>query len=236
MLKNNQEYYDEFATWYERERHQGYHAMIDDLELGLIEPHLEGAHVLEVGCGTGLLLQRAAARAASAVGVDLSEGMLDKARQRGLEVVQGDATSLPFEDERFDLVYSFKVLAHVQDIEAALREITRVTKPGGRMVLEFYNPWSLRYLAKRLGGPGKISQGTRESAVFTRWDSAADLGRLLPPQVQVVDYAGVRVLTPAAFVHRLPVVAPALRRLEFAARDSPLKYFGGFLVVIARKD
>ena len=58
----------------------------------------------------------------------------------------------------------------------------------------------------------------------------------MPENVQVLDYAGVRVLTPAAIAHKVPVVAPILRKLEFAARDSTLKYFGGFLVVIARKD
>lgn len=236
MLKNNRDYYDEFAGWYEKERHQGYHAMIDDLEVGLIEPYLDGATVLEVGCGTGLLQQRAAARADRAVGIDISAGMLSKAQERGLEVVQADATALPFADESFDLVYSFKVLAHVKDIQRALHEIARVTRRGGHMVLEFYNPWSLRYAAKRMAGPGKISKATNEGAVYTRWDSALDLSRRMPENVQVLDYAGVRVLTPAAIAHKVPVVAPILRKLEFAARDSTLKYFGGFLVVIARKD
>lgn len=153
-----------------------------------------------------------------------------------MEVVQADATALPFADESFDLVYSFKVLAHVKDIQRALHEIARVTRRGGHMVLEFYNPWSLRYAAKRMAGPGKISQATNEGAVYTRWDSALDLSRRMPENVQVLDYAGVRVLTPAAIAHKVPVVAPILRKLEFAARDSTLKYFGGFLVVIARKD
>lgn len=236
MQKSNRDYYDEFAGWYEKERHHGYHAMIDDLEMGLIDPYLDNARVLEVGCGTGLLLQRAAQRAQHAVGIDISPGMLQLAVDRGLDAVQADATALPFEDESFDLVYSFKVLAHVQDIQKALEEISRVTRRGGHMVLEFYNPWSVRYLAKRLGGPQKISRKTNEGAVYTRWDNALDLERRLPQNVRVVDFAGVRVFTPAAVVHKVPVVGSVLRKMEFAARDSALKYFGGFLVVIARKD
>lgn len=236
MQKDNQTYYDEFANWYENERHHGYHAMIDDLEMELIEPYLDGARVLEVGCGTGLLLQRAAQRASHAAGIDISPGMLQLAQKRGLDVVQADATALPFADDSFDLVYSFKVLAHVQDIQKALEEIARVTAPGGHMVLEFYNPWSIRYMAKRLAGPKRISAKTKESAVYTRWDHPLDLSRRLPADVEIVDYAGVRVLTPAAVVHKVPVLGAVLRRLEFAARDNDaLKYFGGFLVVTAQK-
>lgn len=236
MQKSNRDYYDEFANWYEKERHFGYHAMIDDLEMGTIEPYLDNARVLEVGCGTGLLLHRAAQRAEHAVGIDISAGMLQKAVERGLDAVQADATALPFDDNTFDLVYSFKVLAHVQDIQKALEEISRVTRRGGHMILEFYNPWSVRYLAKRLGGPQKISNATKESAVYTRWDNALDLERRMPENVRVVDYAGVRVFTPAAMAHKVPVLGGVLRKMEFAARDSMLKYFGGFLVVIAQKD
>lgn len=235
-MLNNRAYYDEFASWYEKERHEGYHAMIDDLEVSLLEPHLHAeAQVLEVGCGTGLLLDRVAPKVARAVGVDISAGMLQKAVERGLEVAQADAAALPFEDASFDLVYSFKVLAHVEQIDAALREAARVTRPGGHLVLEFYNPWSIRYAAKRLGGPGKISAQTNESAVYTRWDSPMDLARRLPGGLQLLDFAGVRVFTPAAMVHRVPLVGRAMRRLEWAGLHGALRYFGGFLVVIARR-
>jgi ubiquinone/menaquinone biosynthesis C-methylase UbiE len=235
MFKDNRAYYDEFSDWYERERHDGYHAMLDDLEAGLLEPYLRGAHVLEVGCGTGLVIDRIRSRAERVVGVDISPGMLASARKRGFDVVCGDATRLPFADESFDLVYSYKVLAHVQDIERALREMSRVTRRGGHLVLEFYNPLSLRYLSKRLAGPGKISAATDEAAVYTRWDHAVDISRRLPEDVEVVDYSGVRVLTPAARAHRVPVLGSILRVAERAALHSPLRYFGGFLVVTARK-
>ncbi len=52
-------------------------------------------------------------------GVDLSPGMLHKAQARGLDVVLGSATALPFEDNQFDVTCSFKVLAHVPVIELA---------------------------------------------------------------------------------------------------------------------
>jgi ubiquinone/menaquinone biosynthesis C-methylase UbiE len=150
---DNQAYYDDFSDWYERERGREYHRMLDDLELRVCAPLAVGRQVLEVGCGTGLILSRLAQHADNAWGVDLSPGMVRIAKERGLKVVLGSVTDLPFADASFDLVCSFKVLAHVPNIGRALAEIARVTKPGGQMILEFYNPFSLRYLAKRLAGP-----------------------------------------------------------------------------------
>lgn len=236
MKKANRDYYDEFANWYERGRDRGYHAMIDDLEVDLLDDYVEGKDVLEVGCGTGLILDRVARKADSAFGIDISAGMLHKAEARGLDVAQADVTALPFANESFDVVYSFKVLAHVKDIDRALQEMARVTRRGGLLILEFYNPYSLRYLAKRAAGPGKISKKTDESAIYTRWDDAMDLTRRMPENLQVRDFAGIRIFTPAAVVHKIPLVNRALRKLEFVSRDSLLKYFGGFLVVIAQKE
>jgi ubiquinone/menaquinone biosynthesis C-methylase UbiE len=233
--RDNRSYYDEFAAWYEKERHHGYHRLIDDLQVDLLSPAVAGSDVLEVGCGTGLLLERVAPVARSARGIDLSPGMLQQARERGLDVVEGCATDLPFEDETFDVVYSFKVLAHVEDIRSAVRECCRVTRPGGALFLEFYNPHSLRYLARTLGGAKRISESTRESAVFTRWDEPARIVEYLPAGVALDGWAGVRIFTPAAVFHRVPLVATALRSLEFVGRDTPLGRFGGFLVARARK-
>jgi len=228
-------YYDDFSRSYEQERGHGYHQMIDDLELQVTVPFARGARVLELGCGTGLILARVAEVADEAVGIDLSEGMAQHARERGLDVHIGSVCQLPFEDDEFDLTYSFKVLAHVPDIDAALREAARVTKPGGHLLLEFYNPWSLRYLAKRVAGPQPIGDDRTEADITTRWDSPRAIQKLLPTNVELVDFYGVRVLTPFAWAHRIPRVGPVLTRAERIAARSPLRYFGGFLVAVLRK-
>src|SRR6185436_6683525 len=100
---DNRAYYDGFAGWYERERHLPYHRMLDDLEVGLVERYGRGKHVLEVGCGTGLILDRVRGFARSAAGIDLSGGMLAKAVGRGLAVAQASATALPFADASVDV-------------------------------------------------------------------------------------------------------------------------------------
>jgi ubiquinone/menaquinone biosynthesis C-methylase UbiE len=228
-------YYDDFSTGYERERHRGYHALLDELELGAVEPLVRGRDVLEVGCGTGLILEKLAAIAKRAEGVDLSPGMLALAKERDLVVREGSATELPFADESFDVAVSFKVLAHVPEIEKALSEMARVCRPGGHVIAELYNPWSLRYLAKRIAGPQPISDGRTEADVYTRWDNPRRLKELLPPSVDLVSVHGVRVFTPAAFVHRMPVIGQLFATAERLAVSSPLRWFGGFLVAVAKK-
>lgn len=228
-------YYDDFSDSYERGRDNSYHRMIDDLEVQIATPYARGARVLELGCGTGLILARIAEVAKEAVGVDLSEKMAAHATKRGIDVRVGSVCDLPFESERFDLTCSFKVLAHVPDIHAALREAARVTRPGGHLLLEFYNPWSLRFLAKKVAGPRSIGGGRTEAEIPTRWDSPRSIRKLLPSGLELVEHYGVRVLTPFAAVHRFPWLSRRLVQAEVAAARSPLRYFGGFLITALRK-
>ena len=232
-------YYDEFSKIYERHRRpndaSGYHALVDDLEVELCARYGTGREVLECGCGTGLILQRLAEFASRAVGIDLSPGMLDHARERGLEVKEGSVTALPFDDASFDLTCSFKVLAHVPDIGKALSEMARVTRPGGVIIAEFYNPLSFRGLAKRLGPAGKVGDHTRESAVYTRFDAPWVLQRILPPNTRIEAARGIRIVTPAAFVMQVPGLSGILRRAERFLCDSPAAVLAGFYVAVIRK-
>ncbi len=232
-------YYDEFSHRYDAERRphrpDGYHALVDDLEVELLERYARGGDVLECGVGTGLLLERVARVARSARGIDLSPGMLSKARERGLEVSEASVTAIPFEDARFDVTYAFKVLAHVREIERALAEMARVTRAGGVVIAEFYNPLSLRGLVKRFGPAGRISAVTRESSVYTRFDAPWAVRRLLPPSLSVETARGVRIVTPAAGIMRVPGLRDLVRRLERGLADTPAAYLGGFYVAVLRK-
>jgi len=232
-------YYDEFSKIYERHRRPndatGYHALVDDLEVELCARYATSREILECGCGTGLILQRLAEFADRAVGIDLSPGMLDHARERGLEVKEGSVTELPFDDASFDVTCSFKVLAHVPDIGKALSEMARVTRPGGVMIAEFYNPLSFRGLAKRFGPAGKVGERTRESAVYTRFDAPWVLQRILPPNTRIEAARGIRIVTPAAAVMHVPGLSGILRRAERFLCDSPAAVLGGFYVTVIRK-
>jgi ubiquinone/menaquinone biosynthesis C-methylase UbiE len=233
---DNRAYYDDFASWYERERGRCYHQMLDDLEVELVERHAGGGDLLEVGCGTGLILSRVAGAGRNAVGVDLSGGMLAAARGRGLTVVQSSATALPFADESFDCTFSFKVLAHVEDIELALAEMARVTRPGGAVLAEFYNTRSLRYLVKLLKPPTAISESTDDEAVFTRYDNPTSIASYLPPTVELAGWRGVRIVTPVARVHEVPGIGQLVRWVERSLADAPVaSTLGGFLIAVLRR-
>jgi SAM-dependent methyltransferase len=91
--------------------------------------------ILDVGCGTGanlLLLSKYG----DAEGVDVSEDALAFCRARGLENVKlGAGEDLPYEDGTFDLVTAFDVVEHMDDDVAGLKEMRRVLRPGGRVLL-----------------------------------------------------------------------------------------------------
>ena len=98
--------------------------------------------VLDVACGAGVVTCAFAAAARTAVGLDLVEAMLERARTRAaalglgnVEFVAGDADALPFEDGTFDVVVSRFALHHLERPRAAVAEMARVCAPGGRVVV-----------------------------------------------------------------------------------------------------
>lgn len=231
----NRAYYDLFSEGYEAHRGTndpgGYHELLDHLEAEFVEQFGRGLDVLEVGCGTGLILSRIANFARSARGVDLSPGMLEKARARGLDVLEASATDLPFPDRSFDVTCSFKVLAHVPAISQALSEMARVTRPGGTIIAEFYNPHSLRGLLKRAAPPRAVAGNAHEGNVFTRFDTPAEARKMAPAGCRVRATRGVRIVTPTALAMRLPVLRQALWYAETRLCDTRLSAFAGFYIV-----
>lgn len=102
-----------------------------------------GQKVLDIAAGTGTSSEPFADAGVQVVAADLSEGMLAVGRRRrpDIEFVQADVTNLPFADEEFDAVTMSYGLRNVADYPRALRELYRVTKPGGRIVInEFSTP------------------------------------------------------------------------------------------------
>jgi len=134
--------------------------------------------VLEVGVGTGLSLPEYKEHL-EVVGIDLSPEMLEKARERvateGLEHVTGlhemDAGDLKFPDAAFDTVVAMYVMTVVPEPEAVMRELARVTKPGGQVML-------VNHFSQREGVRGWVERRMAPFADKIGWRSVFDLTRV----------------------------------------------------------
>jgi ubiquinone/menaquinone biosynthesis C-methylase UbiE len=106
---------------------------------------LDGRKVLEIGCGRGVgvevILQRFGAAHVTAIDLDprmieLATRRLSAVDQGSLELAVGEATAIPAKDSSFDAVFDFGILHHVPDWQKAVREVSRVLKPGGLFFFE----------------------------------------------------------------------------------------------------
>ena len=99
----------------------------------LIEKYAGGGTVLDAGCGMGELLLRVPS--ITRHGVDFATGYVAIACDRGIEAVEADLEDLPYPDGMFDVVAAVDVLEHVIDLNAVLREVLRVLRPEGVLVV-----------------------------------------------------------------------------------------------------
>ncbi|WP_141580839.1 class I SAM-dependent methyltransferase [Actinomadura sp. WMMA1423] len=182
--------------------------------------------VLDIGCGTGQLTLLAARRAAQAVGVDISEPMVTRARAdaagQGIANArfdQADAEAHPFEEGRFDVVVSRGGVMFFSDPVAAFANIARALRPGGRMV----------FIVPQAGGPdSEYARATAALAPLMRRPSPAarGMGSLSDPARirQVLGQAGL------TDVDTRPVHAPmdygrdARDAADFILGQGPVRY------------
>jgi SAM-dependent methyltransferase len=112
-----------------------YEEVVTPLLLDVLQPQPE-ARYLDVGCGEGRVMRTVASRGASAVGLDLSQELVERA---GSGVV-ADLVAMPLRDGSFDGVYAVLTLEHVENHGTFFSEAARVTKPGGVLALVINHP------------------------------------------------------------------------------------------------
>jgi len=136
-----QSHYDDIADVYDqrydhRERGRMYYDHIAGAVLGKIHPK---GHLLDIGCGTGLFLDRylREGKDRTATGIDISPGMIRKAQERFpmLPYVVGNAEFLPFAPDTFDSISSLLAFSYLQNPGQTLSDCYRVLVPGGRLAV-----------------------------------------------------------------------------------------------------
>jgi demethylmenaquinone methyltransferase/2-methoxy-6-polyprenyl-1,4-benzoquinol methylase len=161
--------------------------------LNAVDP-VAGEVVLDLAAGTGTSSQPFRDRGATVVPCDFSVGMLQvgKLAKPHLPFVAGDGTKLPFADNTFDAVTISFGLRNIVDPDAGLRELLRVTKPGGRIVVcEFSSPtWTpfrtvyIEYLMKALPAVARAVSSAPDAYVYLAesiraWPDQAGLAKRL---------------------------------------------------------
>lgn len=237
-----------------RERHTRALAWIDSLSLPA------GSRVLEIGGGAGLMTVALAQRGFQVEAVDVSAEMVTltqrNARTAGCDALVraqvGDACALPFADDTFDLVVALGVVSWLAQPEQGVREMARVARPGGHVLVTAFNALQLPSLldparhplvrpAKRRVRQLLEARGVQQPAASATYHRPGAFDRL-------VRAAGLRTVRRATVgfgpftVLGKPVLPDTLairlhRRLQHAAdRGVPLLHAGGmFYLVLARK-
>jgi len=179
---------------------------------------------LDVGCGTGVLAERLAGAGYQMVGVDPSAGMLEilESRTPLVRPVHASGTSLPFDDDSFDLVLTVAVMHHIadpEDVRQTLAEMIRVVKPSGRVLVWDHNPRN-PYWGTLMA---RVPQDTGEERLIPEAEIVTGLRAaggqiLLTTQLGAVpDFTPPRAIRRAAAIERAVEGTPGVRR--FAAHN-----------------
>ena len=178
--------------------------------------------VLEVGCGTGVILRDLiplVGRGGRVAGIDPSRAVLAAARRycrgTGVNLRHGDGAKLPFTDDGFDVTLAVTVLLHVADPLAVVREMARVTRPGGRVAVQDQDFWTLA-----LAHPDRQLSDRILDGVVNRMYEEPYSGRRLPATLRAAGLEQVRLRTEVYQETRLTPYTQAFlgRRAENAVR------------------
>jgi SAM-dependent methyltransferase len=194
-LRAEKAFFDDLAVHgeYDVFREDGYRRIIERFDA--LCPQLNDEQLLEIGCGTGAVTKRIKAGRASIIGVDVSTVSLNRARDlTGRPMIAADASSLPFDNDKFDTVLLSGVLHHMPDMKSAIKECCRVLKKGGRFFAfdpNGRNPFI--WLYRSPNSPFSSSAGRTVNERIVSADEIRDL--LQKAGFEEIDVAGISGIT-----------------------------------------
>jgi ubiquinone/menaquinone biosynthesis C-methylase UbiE len=221
-----------------------------DRRLDMIRQHvpLEGARVLDVGCGIGAYVEKLCTLNADAFGVDVDAEKLDEARrEKNLQSLAVSVSeTLPFPDDAFDAVLLHEAIEHVADDRQTIREAQRVVKRGGSVIVFAPNRlypfethgayFGKHYVFGNVPLIGYLSDSLRSKfAPHVRAYRARDIRTLF------ADLDGQAVVHTQIYpgydkiARRLPVLARIFRRVTYFLEATPLRALGLSHFVVWRK-
>lgn len=207
---------------------------------------LPNQRVLDVGCGVGMYTAAFRRETPHVFGIEIERERALEAKARTAGVTEAAGEHLPFPDAAFDVVFSHEVLEHVTDDRACAKEMVRVARPGGRLVVFVPNR---RYFFETHGvfWRGEYHFG---NIPLVNW-LPTPLRNRLAPHVRAYTAGSLRCLftgLPVRIIHqtqifpgydnivaRAPALGRALRGVTYALERTPLRIFGLSHLLVAER-
>jgi ubiquinone/menaquinone biosynthesis C-methylase UbiE len=137
-----EEFWDkEFDIWAKKQEDWGHYS--DVIKFNDILKDVNGKHILDIGCGDGIMMDFFSKKGAIIYGIEISQKMVDFNMKFGRNVRLGDVRDIPFGDNFFDAVYSLGVVEHFDETFKAIKEHFRVTRSGGKIIIQVPYRFSL---------------------------------------------------------------------------------------------
>ncbi len=211
MTRNSVEVFDrnweDYEAWFER------HKSIYSSELKALKKVIPEGLGLEIGVGSGRFAQPLGAK----IGVDPSRNMLNPAKERGIQVIQGGGENLPFKDNTFDFVLIMVTLCFVENPVNVLSEAHRVLKSGGRLIVGEINKDSWL---------GQFYEDKRKKSEFYRLATFYSSNEI----IEMLDRVGIRYLESYQTLMP-PSIPPEMPEEPEKGLDK-----GGFVVAVGVKN